>query len=68
MTQEPTKPKAAPPAAPPSGAAAATGYLLDTASGKVLPDTPETRAALGDRARPATDFDVGVAGIMQRER
>jgi hypothetical protein len=67
MTDKTDTSKAAP-AAPPSGAAAATGWLLIIDEGKVVPDTPETRAAYGARVRPATSFETGVAGIITRER
>ncbi|WP_330082455.1 hypothetical protein [Methylocystis iwaonis] len=60
----------APPAA---NAPVSTGYLRlikdagRYADGAVIPDTPETRKALGDAARPATAFEIGVAGYMKRE-
>ena len=60
--------------APPATATpASTGYLRliknagRYADGAVIPDTPETRKALGNAARPATAFEIGVAGYMKRE-
>jgi hypothetical protein len=67
-----TEPKKQPPAPAPSPAPIATGYLVVTddvgryRKGQVLPHASELVEELQGNFRPATDFDLGVAGIMTR--
>jgi hypothetical protein len=59
---------------PPSPAPApiSTGYIVVTddvgryRKGQVLPHAPELVEELAGKFRPATEFDIGVAGIMTR--
>ncbi len=41
---------------------AATGIR----AGRVVPNTPENAKALEGKSRPATDVDIGVAGIIRK--
>lgn len=60
------------PAAPSAPAPKAPGYLLALAdapgirSGQVVPNTQQNAKALEGKCRPATDVDLGVAGIMRK--
>ncbi|WP_363346292.1 hypothetical protein [Methylocystis echinoides] len=67
-----TEPKKQPPAPAPSSAPIATGYLVVTddvgryRKGQVLPNAPDLVEELHGNFRHATEFDLGVAGIMTR--
>lgn len=62
----------APPPRVPAPPPKAPDYLvaLDDAagirSGQVVPNTQENAKALEGKCRPATDVDIGVAGIMRK--
>jgi len=68
---EPIKPKASPQTAAPAAPAASHLVILDDIEGfkrgAVIPNTPELAEKLGPKARHATAFDLGVAGIVTRK-
>jgi hypothetical protein len=60
------KPAAAPPAPKAPEYLVALEDAPGIRSGQVVPNTQENAKALEGKCRPATDIDVGVAGIIRK--
>lgn len=63
MTEKPAAPAPAPKA---PDYLVALGDAPGIRAGQVVPNTPENAKALEGKRRPATDVDLGVAGIIRK--